>query len=501
MLHFSEWQAYRRGVGRAGVLTRGLIVVACLTAVAGLAKPRFLSSEIGGPGSELILCDLDGDQLKDAVLIDGSSLSIFYQDPIAGFARKPSQNYELETPCVIWPANLGQTAESLLMLTRDGVSELVFTNRTAAPSCRQIICERTIVPEAVEKPSAVYLPLSARTGGNWPLIVVPTFEGLQVWGFQEGWRVRQVLKPASLQAQFMVFKIGFNREFELSLALNDLNGDQRDDLIVRTSNPDGSHTFHLYLQHSDGSFGEHPDSIRTVHSDSRSWFCWVDLNGDHNVDLLQGTWLGEPWFIPGTRSGKVLISTYLAGPDGQISTKPEQVFRKNDWTASLPVVDIDGDGALDLVLGYSLFDSREGVRKMITAKQLDLNLKLHFYRPGAGFAPEPDCQRDIVIHLDAHSLLLSWSRREYFERFVNLSGDFDGDGKKDLLVRGHPDYLSVYRFISRERGFSAQPDFKFTCAESYEWMRIQDLNHDGVSDLILKLQKRPAYLVFTSAPP
>ena len=78
MLHFSEWQAYRRGVGRAGVLTRGLIVVACLTAVAGLAKPRFLSSEIGGPGSELILCDLDGDQLKDAVLIDGSSLSIFY---------------------------------------------------------------------------------------------------------------------------------------------------------------------------------------------------------------------------------------------------------------------------------------------------------------------------------------------------------------------------------------------------------------------------------------
>src|SRR5437016_12804260 len=57
------------------------------------ATPTFNSSEIEGQGSEIIFCDLDGDQLKDAVLVDGLHLSIFYQDPKEGFNRRPQQQY------------------------------------------------------------------------------------------------------------------------------------------------------------------------------------------------------------------------------------------------------------------------------------------------------------------------------------------------------------------------------------------------------------------------
>ena len=42
-----------------------------------IAKPTFNSSLIEGKSSEIIFCDLDGDHLKDAILVDGLNLSIF----------------------------------------------------------------------------------------------------------------------------------------------------------------------------------------------------------------------------------------------------------------------------------------------------------------------------------------------------------------------------------------------------------------------------------------
>ena len=184
-------------------------------------------------------------------------------------------------------------------------------------------------------------------------------------------------------------------------------------------------------------------------ADPFSWVCWADLNRDGKVDLIKSVWLNEPSFVPGVPSGKVLVSIYMADEHGRIPAEPQQVFRKNDWTAALPVVDVDGDGYPDLVLGYSHIDGREGLRKQITAKQLDYTLRFYFYRPGAGFPKEADCQRDVVIHLDHAELPLDWSLPQNFRRYVKLGGDFNGDGKTDLLVRDHRDDISVYFFVSR----------------------------------------------------
>jgi hypothetical protein len=497
-----------------------ILFMACLSAQ---AKPKFNASEVAGPCQQLMICDLDGDGLKDLVLMDDTNLSVFYQDPKRGFTREPQQTYRLDPrPCVVWAAKLGGPAGSLLVMTSDGVTELSFTNRTSPPASRQIIRQPTIVPEAMdaaEGTNAMCFPLSVETGlrrataavggdldratatqagGDWPLLLVPAADGLQVWQHRDEWRQAQCISN-SINAGLRpsVANPGYTRSLGFDLSVGDVNGDGRDDLIVRRSNG-RTNTYSLYLQQTNGRFTPEPALTYADKVEPHSWLCWADLNRDGKVDLIKSVWLDEPSFIPTVPSGKVLVSTYVADEHGRIPAKPQQVFRKNDWTPGVPVVDVDGDGFLDLVLGYSRIEDKEGLRKMIIAKKLNYSLRFYFHRPGAGFPKEADCQRDVVIHVDRAELRLSWGRSQYFERYVRLGGDFNGDGKTDLLVQDHSDNISVYFFLSREKGFSPEPDLRFSCPEPIDEWQVTDLNHDGVSDMIVKLAKQNGFRIFIS---
>jgi hypothetical protein len=516
---------YRHGYGgrelkRLPPVLLSIFLLACSSAQ---AKPKFNVSEVAGPCQQLMICDLDGDGLKDLVLMDDTNLSIFYQDPKRGFTREPQQTYRLESrPCLVWAAKLGGPAGSLLVMTSDGVTELCFTNRTGPPAIRQIIRQPTIVPEAMdaaEGTNAMYFPLSVETGlrraaaavggdldraaatqagRGWPLLLVPAADGLQVWQHRDEWRLAQVIGHAIDAGLWLsATNPGYTTSFGFDLSVGDVNGDGRDDLMVRRSNG-WTNTYSLYLQQTNGLFALEPALTSADKVEPFSWLCWVDLNRDGKVDLIKGIWLNEPSFLPGVPSGKVLVSTYIADEHGRIPAEPQQVFRKNDWTAAVPVVDVDGDGFPDLVLGYSHIEDKEGLRKMITSKKLDYNLRFYFYRPGFGFPTEADCQRDVVIHLDLDRAELQEGLHQYFGRYVKLGGDFNGDGKTDLLVRDHSDDISVYSFVSREKGFSPEPDLQFSCPEPIDGWEVVDLNNDGVSDLIVKLSKQKGYRIFIS---
>jgi hypothetical protein len=138
------------------------------------ARPKFIANEIAGSGQQLMICDLDGDGLKDLVLMDDTYLLIFYKNPQRGFTRKLQQIHQLEPrPCLVWTATLGGPADSLLVMTSDGVTELGFTNRTGPPTSRQIIRQATIVPEKAET-NALFLSLSAKTGLRHPEVPATT---------------------------------------------------------------------------------------------------------------------------------------------------------------------------------------------------------------------------------------------------------------------------------------------------------------------------------------
>ena len=468
-----------------------LILGAALLAVSpAIATPTFNGCEIEGLGSDLICCDLNGDGLDDLVLLDDLNLSIYYQDARQGFARQPQQQFELDgRPSLVWPARLGRKAESLLMMTSDGVTEFDFTNQSSPPARQEIIRQKTIVPEAMDETNAMYFPLSAKTGGDWPLLLVPVPDGgLQVWEHQDVWHLAQVITNAMVASVTpSIQNPGYAQSFTLSLSIGDVNHDGRDDLMVDVANGNGTETYKLYLQSSNGLFNLEPALIYTNTDDWRTAVSWMDINRDGRLDLIKSTTSDESSFVPGLPSGKVLVAIYMADPDGRIPDAPTQFFRKYDWSGNLPMVDVDGDGFMDLVLGDIPIDSREGARNMVTAKKFNLRLRFHFFRPGAGFSNDADYERTAPIFFGSQ---LGWSPgdRLYSDQLISLNGDFNGDGKKDLLVRDDKDYISVYFFNSRESGFSTRPDLEFPCPEETEWWQIRDLNGDGISDLIVKVK-------------
>jgi hypothetical protein len=491
------------GAGLAGVLPVG-------------AKPVFNSSLLEGHGSEIFFCDLDGDGLKDVVMKDGLNVSIFYQDPKTGFPRKPQLQYRLDArPCLLWAARAGTKAESLLMMTSEGVTELCFTNRAGPVERHRIIEQETIIPALMDEPKAMYFPLTAETHEGSSLLLLPVRDGLQVWSRSGAeaspavdhaanakdpgpwYQVQFIENTVNTQIQPVVTNSGYAQSFGINLSLGDVNGDGRDDLMVVRNLPGDLQVYALYLQNADDRFTTAPVLVYTNKPEWGTSLCWSDINRDGKVDLIKSSYSDEPFFVPGIRSGKVYVGTYFADELGRIPAKPQQVFRKNDWSSSLPMVDVDGDGFPDLVLGYIPIDTREGARKLIVSEAANLNLKFHFYRPGIGFSKEPDYQRDTVIHFH-QGFFGTPEQRMYYEMFVSLNGDFNGDGKKDLLIRDRGDAISVYFFISREKGFSPKADFTFGCVEPIDWWEIQDLNGDGLSDLVVKLRGQDLFRVFIS---
>lgn len=146
--------------------------------------------------------------------------------------------------------------------------------------------------------------------------------------------------------------------------------------------------------------------------------------------------------------------------------------------------DYDHDGQLDLVVEDSgLFDGgpREAALRLHTEASVMHTLRL--YRQVKGrFEETPLFKHTLRIQLTAPPGREPAALRRYQAGgLVNLTGDFNGDGRNDLAVRDQPDRIAIY--LSKEDDFHNTPDAVIPLQFDVPFV-VDDVNADGRSDLI-----------------
>jgi hypothetical protein len=287
-----------------------------------------------------------------------------------------------------------------------------------------------------------------------------------------------------------------------------------------TLGPNPSHCLHVYQSlraKPEPKRDQEPenDTIRKILDDMKKagkanppQIDRVDVDGDGREDLVLWQLKGYPalntdvyLFLSTLRStatedGSTLRSPPSAvrlrrtgavtedgrGADEQLPERPTQVLHcrgfpipfgpKHEWS---PMHDLNGDGVCELVLleFKTTVTSVGGALEMMLSHGLDWALTIRTFHGGA-FSGSPDASVPVKGLLPSE-VVDGWS--------YSIQGDFNGDGRPDLLVRRSETQWNIYFSTTDGRWFEPQPALTFdTPAQGY--MEIKDLNGDGLSDII-----------------
>ena len=238
---------------------------------------------------------------------------------------------------------------------------------------------------------------------------------------------------------------------ETALAVADVNGDKKADLLV--SLPDGTGVVEVgvRLGNGDGTF----QASKTVMTNQQNILAIADFNGDGKLDLAIAV-SGATQILLGQGDGTF-------SPSG-IASLTGGYNANSAWT-----VDLNNDGKLDLVISSTLIDF--GCR--IFSCDTSQNVSLFLGRGDGTFGSE-----QIFATGSAGGSI--------FHKFSNLvtdiaSGDFNGDGNLDIAGRGGiaaPKALVFY--LGNGRGILTALD----ATDPGGFVLAADLNGDQLTDLI-----------------
>lgn len=201
----------------------------------------------------------------------------------------------------------------------------------------------------------------------------------------------------------------------------------------------------------------------------------VDVDGDGREDLVL-------WQTSGKLNFKTDIYIFLRGVDQKLPDRPTQIlhcrglpFPTSSAYMPSPIVDLNGDGHYELALLElnSSIASANGLVNMLLSHGLDGSLTIRPFQNGA-FSRSPVGSVPVTVLL-ASEVLKSWP--------IFIQGDFNGDGRPDLLVRRSDGRWNIFFSTTDGHWFAPQPALTFA-VPSHGYIAIKDLNGDGRSDII-----------------
>ena len=157
-----------------------------------------------------------------------------------------------------------------------------------------------------------------------------------------------------------------------------------------------------------------------------------------------------------------------------------------------PLHDLHGDGIDELVLieFKTSVLSYGGLLEAVLSHGLDWALTVRTLHHD-GFSHSPDGSVPVTAFLPGEAIG-GWP---FF-----FQGDFNGDGRPDLVVRRSDTRWDIICSTTDGRWFDPQPAFALTVPPQ-GYVEIKDLNGDGLSDFIWHELDRPELLIFMSPSP
>ncbi|MCI0340000.1 MAG: VCBS repeat-containing protein [Planctomycetales bacterium] len=466
-------------------LALALVLGVRLTYAGGVPAFRSVKLRASGKVMGILPADLDRDGRRDLVLVSGRRLLAFRQRADGTFPEWADAVAEAPRDAVC--ADLLEASgapAALALLDRKGVSSLGVGPEGFAPKPVRVVEEPTPFRAPPGAPLLVRPFARDLTGDGLPDLLVPVVDGFRLHARRpDGTFALAATLPADPATRVALLDPGPGSAilasfFHPLVVPGDSDGDGRSDLLVREEG-----RVAIFRRSADGTFLPRPDVVldlstipRTKRPAFRAQFPVeiADVTGDAIVDFVQA--------LPG--EGTVLVWAGRAGRR-EFGT-PDALIKTDGYALGALPRDLDGDGRRDLLVGAVDKIGILGALQIFVSKSLTVH-SLFYRNAGDGrFPAEPSHRRDVTVPL-AFS-----TTNEGFQvgttAMASWDGDYDGDGRRDLLLRSGADALAIHLGLEGG-GYPEAPDriVGIPPLEGFRFVlpRIEELNGDGRSDLLL----------------
>jgi hypothetical protein len=463
---------------------------------AGLARSAedsFAVQEIASLGRTLAaeIVDLDGDGLGDLLQVvslgippNESRLFRVYRSTPAGVPNEPT--VEVDVPAGSMGYDLADVhatpGTEVLLLRRRGVS--VVSLAADAPSVRDYALPGSISIGAMEDERGLERIEIAVSGiGPDPWLLVPGFGevfflstgGALLAHLDVGGRANYFIQPPGPTFTESDIQLYFDTP---RIAAGDVDGDGRADIVSSSR-----HELRVFLRQQGGSFSHAPDRRialgRVSEKDHIRGSGAVrllvrDIDADGLLDLLISETRG------GIADASAESSVYLNRGAGWQLELPDAVFAANESVSVDQLIDLDGDGSLELAHYVVPINVLELVEIFVT-RAIDAHLSIYQADADHVFASEPRYRRKLDLPLDFET-----SRPKGFTPTFEF--DLNTDGRRDYLSSGGGESLEVFLADSKLR-FGSRHARQSMPTEGV--LRSGDLNADGLPDLVICNPHRP----------